>query len=537
MNKAIRRISENKAVLRASALFQRMVKPYPLLVALAFLIGVGLRIWDFGTLPRGLEQDEASIAVEAESLFHYGIDRNGVPFPVHFIAWGSGQNALYGYLLIPLVPFGLTTFAIRLPMLISGILTLLIVFGIVRKIFSPSVALLALFLMAISPWHISISRWALESNIFPFMFSLSFLCLMYIDHRAFWFPVAMALFGLSMYAYGTAYFIIPLFLFAAAAFILWKRILSKRMLVFGLGVYAAIALPIFLFILVNAFHLDAIQLGPFTVPQMISDPRIIEMTGFLGGANKWLYYDLLTTAKILFLHTDGILNNFIPPFGYLFPGAILFSLLGAGLLAEKSIREKQFGIFACAVWLILAFLLALTIPPAVHRINIIFIPLILCAALAFDWILRDKRFLLIPAVLGLISYTVLFWREYRSPEIQDQIGYGFNAGIIPAVQSVLPYPDAPVCITNEMNFPYVYVQLVDLKNPVEYLATIRYTDPIAKYRIVEQMGRYSFGIENCSMEAKTIYILKTDQTLPLDPSLFRVETYEYYVVYLPMDLE
>ncbi|MBN1438635.1 MAG: glycosyltransferase family 39 protein [Anaerolineales bacterium] len=502
-------------------------------MAVALFIGVGLRIWEFGKLPPGLEQDEVSIAVEANSLYYYGIDRNGISYPVHFIAWGSGQNALYGYLLMPLVPFGLTTFTIRLPMLISGILTLPIVFGIARKIFSPRIALLSIFLMAISPWHISMSRWALESNLFPFMFSLSFLCLMHIDRRAFWFPVAMVLFGLSMYAYGTAYFIIPLFLLAGSVFIFWKKILSRKMLAFGLGVYLVVALPIFLFILINAFQLPEIQIGAVTIPRVISDPRIIEMTGFLSGGKRWYYYDLLTTAKILFLHTDGIPCNFIPPFGYLFPGAVLFSLLGAGLAAEKFVKQKLFGDWAFGVWLALAFLLGMTIPPAVHRINIIFIPLILCAALAMDWILRDKRILLIPATAGLIAYAVLFWREYRSPEYQNSVGWEFNAGMIPALQSINKYPDVPVCITNEMNFPYVYVQLVDRRNPNDFLATIQYLDPIAKYRVVEKMGRYSFGIHNCSLNTETIYILKIDQTLPMDSSLFNAETFDFFVVYIP----
>jgi hypothetical protein len=537
MRTLLRAMKANPTVKRLSDFAERRIDVYVWLVVLALLIGVGLRIWNFGDLPPGLEQDEASIAVEAASLYYYGMDRNGISFPVHFIAWGSGQNALYGYLLLPLVPLGLTATVIRLPMLISGILTLLIVFGITRKIFSPSIALLSIFLLAISPWHIAISRWALESNLFPFMFSLSFLCLLYIDRAAYWFPVSMALLGVSMYAYGTAYFIIPLFIFFCAAFLLWKPIISKKTLAFGLGVFFVVSLPILLFILINAFRWNEIHIGAVTIPRVISDPRIIEMTGFLSGGKKWYYYDLLTTAKILFLHTDGILNNFIPPFGYLFPGAILFSLIGAGLILERFRKQKAFGTWAFGIWLALAFVLGLTIPPAVHRINIIFIPLIVCAAAALDWILRDKRILILPAVLGIFSYTVLFWREYTSADYRSQVGDGFNAGMVEAVQSVLKYPDAPVCITNEMNFPYVYVQLVDRKNPLEYLASIRYTDPIAKYRIVEKMGRYSFGIQNCALNTGTIYILKYDQTLPLDASLFNVETIEKYVVYIPKDFE
>jgi hypothetical protein len=228
MNKIIRAIEERVADKRLSDLAKSHLNLYAMLVVLALLIGVMFRVWSFDDHPPGLEQDEASIAVEAASLYYYGMDRNGISYPVHFIAWGSGQNALYGYLLIPLVSLGLTAFTIRLPMLISGILTLLIVFGIARKIFSPSIALLSIFLLAISPWHITISRWALESNLFPFVFSLSFLCFLYIDRRSFWFPVSMALLGISMYAYGTAYFITPLFIVFVIAFLLWKPIISKK---------------------------------------------------------------------------------------------------------------------------------------------------------------------------------------------------------------------------------------------------------------------------------------------------------------------
>jgi hypothetical protein len=53
------------------------------------LAGILLRTWKFGTHPAGLQQDEASIGVEAASLYYYGVDRNGESFPVHFIAWGS----------------------------------------------------------------------------------------------------------------------------------------------------------------------------------------------------------------------------------------------------------------------------------------------------------------------------------------------------------------------------------------------------------------------------------------------------------------
>ena len=72
-----------------------------LLFVMILIIGVFARTWEFRSLPPGLNQDEASSGVDAFDLLHYGVDRNGVSFPVLFISWGSGQNALYAYSLIP----------------------------------------------------------------------------------------------------------------------------------------------------------------------------------------------------------------------------------------------------------------------------------------------------------------------------------------------------------------------------------------------------------------------------------------------------
>jgi hypothetical protein len=57
-------------------------------------LGIFARVWGFGRLPPGLNADEASIGIDAFNLLHYGIDRNGISFPVQFISWESGQNAL-----------------------------------------------------------------------------------------------------------------------------------------------------------------------------------------------------------------------------------------------------------------------------------------------------------------------------------------------------------------------------------------------------------------------------------------------------------
>ena len=97
---------------------------HKLFFILIFLLGVGVRVWQFGAVPAGLNQDEASSAIDSYYVLHYGMDRNGVSYPIQFIMYGSGQSSLHEYLLLPFVAFGLSTINIRLPMLLGAILTL-----------------------------------------------------------------------------------------------------------------------------------------------------------------------------------------------------------------------------------------------------------------------------------------------------------------------------------------------------------------------------------------------------------------------------
>ncbi|MBR5280514.1 MAG: hypothetical protein IKU26_06080, partial [Clostridia bacterium] len=67
---------------------------------LILLLGIFLRVYQFGTLPIGLNQDEAFAGYEAFSLAHYGVDSAGYHNPVYFVSWGSGMNVLESYLAI-----------------------------------------------------------------------------------------------------------------------------------------------------------------------------------------------------------------------------------------------------------------------------------------------------------------------------------------------------------------------------------------------------------------------------------------------------
>lgn len=78
---------------------------YNFIACILLLLGSLLRMVLIDNYPFGLNQDEASIGYDAYSILKYGIDRNGISFPIHLISWGSGQNSLYAYMIMPFILF------------------------------------------------------------------------------------------------------------------------------------------------------------------------------------------------------------------------------------------------------------------------------------------------------------------------------------------------------------------------------------------------------------------------------------------------
>jgi predicted membrane-bound mannosyltransferase len=199
------------------------------LLIVILCVGVGVRLYAFGSFPPGLNQDEASTGYDAWALLHYGIDRHGFHDPVIFVSWGSGQNALYAYLAIPFfLLFGVSVSSLRAVNLLAGVLTLPVFYFLVRRTRDKTLALIATFLLAICPWHIVMSRWALEANVFPalFLFGVLFLCRAQTHSRSAY--LAAVFLGFSLWAYGPAYLVTPVFLALAALSLLWRRPRSWR---------------------------------------------------------------------------------------------------------------------------------------------------------------------------------------------------------------------------------------------------------------------------------------------------------------------
>lgn len=364
-----------------------MNNPWPYLL---FLLGAIVRIIYINSIPPGLNQDEASIGYDAYAILHYGMDRNGVHLPVHLIAWGSGQNALYAYLSMPFILlFGLTPLSVRALSLVMGLLAMIFFYLIMKRLSASSGAgIAAMFFIAINPWHIMMSRWALESNLFPTMILIAVYLLLRSFDNPRWFYAFAGMLALSLYAYGTAYFFVPLFALGTAILLLYSKMLKLRTLVWNSLLFAAMALPILLFIVINRYAMPDIATPLFTIPRLTM-PRVEEISSvFSGQLGRAAADNFSAFSKLMLSGTDGLPWNSISPYGYAYPIALPFALLGLVVLIHSwwTRRRENAGYGILLLWFLIAVLMAFITSVNINRINIIFYPFIMLVSAGFVWL-------------------------------------------------------------------------------------------------------------------------------------------------------
>ena len=525
-------ILQNSTLPKTPSFFQR----HRYLILFLTILGLGIfaRTWEFITLPPGLHQDEASIGVDAFYLYKYGIDRNGFSYPVHLVSWGSGQNALYAYFLIPFIAvLGLKTWVIRIPILISGILTLPLIYLIGKRTIDQRFGLFAMFCIAISPWHILLSRWGLESNLLPFIFSLGYLFLLKSRDDWRWFLAANFFFAVCLYTYGTAYAAIPIFLALAALVLLRAGVLDLRQLAAGLSVLLVVGTPIFLFVAINLLKLDTLHVGPLSIPRL---PVVSRFEGlgamFQGNIVSSLSNYAATFLKLLTFQDDFRSRNGFPPYGYFYTVTFPLALIGAGLFISN-LKKSKTPILLFLSWLLTSFILGCLQPVIINRVNLIFIPLITCVAYLIYWLGQRYRIILLISILVLLVAFGFFTKDYHGPAYRQEIGREFYDGLIPAIDFARQSSQDNICITTyKVYMPYIFVLYDEQMPPTEFIQHVEYVDPTQPLREVRSLGRYTFGLENCPNQPGTTFIVFNNEKFPYKGD-YRKTSFGNYIVYAP----
>ncbi|MBI4028864.1 MAG: glycosyltransferase family 39 protein [Candidatus Blackburnbacteria bacterium] len=207
-------------------------------IILIFLLGLILRTWKLAELPSGFHVDEVKVGWNAYSILKTGADDWGHKFPLYYNSFGDFRPTGYFYLTIPsILIFGLNEFAVRLPGALFGSLTIIIAFLLVRELSGSNrliarlrqqprahLSLFTAIMLALSPWHISLSR-ATSEGIIALFLALTglWLYIKCIKKPSFYLCLFSLLFLLlSYFFYHSARLLVPMLVFITIAFFWWN---------------------------------------------------------------------------------------------------------------------------------------------------------------------------------------------------------------------------------------------------------------------------------------------------------------------------
>jgi 4-amino-4-deoxy-L-arabinose transferase-like glycosyltransferase len=142
------------------------------------VIGFSLRFWQLSNTPL-VNRDELAIGYNAYSILQTGRDEHGVFMPLTFRSFGDYKlPGLIYTSVIPVHLFGRSIFSIRFINALTGTLTLIIFYWLLRQLGKNKLfSLMAVTLLAVSPWHIHSSRSAYEPLVGLFWSMLSYVFL------------------------------------------------------------------------------------------------------------------------------------------------------------------------------------------------------------------------------------------------------------------------------------------------------------------------------------------------------------------------
>ena len=182
-------------------------------ILIIVIIATLIRVVALDKFPAGLNADEAAIGYNAWSLLETGKDEHSTSWPLVFRSFDDYKPPMYFYLVLPFVKFlGLNIWAVRLPSAILGIVSVYLIYLLIKELFPKEkhLPLISSLLLALSPWHIPFSRGGWEVNAALFFILLSLIFFMKSYKKI----TYLFLFGLfsvaALYTYHSARIVLPL---------------------------------------------------------------------------------------------------------------------------------------------------------------------------------------------------------------------------------------------------------------------------------------------------------------------------------------
>ncbi len=479
------------------------------ILALLFLITLlafTLRFYKVTEIPPSLNWDEVSIGYNAYSVLQTGKDEWGEVFPVHFKSYGEYKLPVHIYASIPgIAIFGLNELGVRITPVVYGTFTVILLFFLTRELFKNSyISLIAALLLAISPWHIQLTRGSFESSFATMwvLMGIWFLIKGFRDPK--WWMASVIPFSLSVYTYNTARVFVPIFLLIVAVIYrneIFKH--KKEFLISGI-LFVILMIPLTQFVLSgegnSRYKLVSVTDDPGLVPRINEQrglstlpdplPRLLHNKVTYVGRSVLSNYVAHFSPNFLFVSGAPHKQHHAQGVGEMYLFQAPFFILGLWFLISKKYKF---------IWLLLAWPLITVFPVSFTNDSI---PNALRTLISVPFY---------QVVTGFGIYNCFIWLQRKS-KLFSIIGY-LTLGLVVVLSIAIYYK----------NYLYSYPILYSRDWQYGYKQVVKYIENnYDKYDMIVFTRHYG------EPHMFTLFYTKYDPAkFYNNPNLVRFETYDW----------
>ena len=523
-----------------------------MIIALAFF----LRVYKVAQFPPGLYSDETAYGYNAYSLLKTGRDEYGKPWPLTFKSFGDYKPPMTAWLTIPSIAvFGLNEFAVRLPSVIAGTVTVAIIYFLTKELFPRKglkigtwklrIEEIASFLLAISPWHLHFSRSSMLVGIEAMFISAGVLFFLKGLKQPKVLYLSAVSFVAAIYTYYGSRITVPLLLIALT--IIFKQKLWKmRRVVLGSAILGALLMsPLFATMIndpaaltgraqtISIFYDSAINSQLWRAHTLDGPEFPVLISRFFHNKAYFYFRDFARRYLHHFSYDFWIrTGDTSPPFdipnqGVIYGADTFFLLLGFYLAIRIRSQKSQ----ALLAYLLLSpVVAALTfITPAANRSFNLIIPLTILVALglvhSFSWLrqkmtpnlLRHNTLYALVILVYIFSFTRYLRHYYVA--IPQEIPHEWHYGRKELVQKVSALENEfdHVVFSNKEGPAYIWLLFYKQYPPQKYWQTAKVDQVLNEFGWlhVETFAKYifprQFDWQTLTKQPNVLYVGYEDQ--------------------------
>lgn len=519
-------------------MWAKINKKTNLLLLFIVLLAACVRFWLLSSNPPSLTWDEVSWGYNAYTIGLTGQDEYGRFMPLDYLeSFGDFKPPVYAYLtVIPVWIFGLTPLAARFPSALFGTLTVLLTYFLVIEIFYTSkqkkmYALTAAFLLAVSPWHILLSRAAFEANVATFFIISGVLLFLFSTREKKnlkYLIFSLLSFVLAMYTFNTSRVFLPIFV--PILFILRRKMLFNGWKISIVAVFCAliVSIPLVLFMLTPQAKLRYEEVNIFSdikvierVNQEVENDngslfsKTIHNRRFAYGVEYLSHYLDNLDPKFLFIKGDGNPKFSIQDVGQMYIWELPFLILGILLVIKK--KEGLWGLLP--VWLLLGIVPAATARETPHALRIettlpvfqIFVAyglvnacIYLKSAFKHMYILKTACAGFVLIVLTFFIYFLHTYFVHYPVKYAQEWQYGYKEAVRFTEENKSKYKK--IYFTQDLGRPHAYVLFYGKYSPDTLVTKSNVTREALGFVHVNSIGKYDFSKVAPELTSGILYI-------------------------------